>query len=468
MTEKIDFDVICVGSGPANLFAALELTKLCPGIRIAIFEKGSARTNRKTDSLTSGLGGAGTFSDGKLTMPNSEYPRSFNVGGQLASIIGENQFMDLVNYIDQTYVSFGGSTDLYPENAAEIKRLVEKAAISGLQLTPTRVRHFGSDIAPRIIANIAEELKKRGVMIFLESPAISLTKNNNIFSVETGGENAGLFRSRYIIAAPGREGAEWLTSQAEILGFEMQPRQTGVDIGVRVEVPAHILSPLTDYLYDPKIEYYPDPSEDKVRTFCVCPYGEVVVEKYENLLTTVNGHSFHNTELSQNTNFALLVSVNFTEPFKEPLEYARAISELVNKLSGGGVLVQRLGDLRKGKRSKPEKMARGLVRPSLLGATPGDLGFAIPHRHLVGILKMLETLDKLVPGVNGADTLLYGAEVKFYSNRVTTSPDLESTLEGFFVAGDGAGITRGLIQSSASGVIAARTIAERMKTGKKK
>ena len=458
--NTLDFDVIGIGSGPANLFAALELTKLRPDLEIALFEKGPDREERTEDNLISGLGGAGAFSDGKLTLPNPKYPRSLNIGGQLASIVGEKKYLELIEYVNRVYTEFGGRSDVYERDEEKIQELVDRASTFGLRIIPTRVRHFGSDLAPEIIGNIVQELGNKGVRIFLESPVESIKKEGNNFLVEAVGKTSGVFRTKYVIAAPGRGGAGWLTKQVEILDIEVQPRQTGVDIGIRVETHSHILKPLTDYLYDPKIKYFPKPFENETRTFCVCPYGEVLIEKYQGLFTTVNGHSLFEKHLSENTNFALLVSVNFTEPFSEPLTYAGAVSKLANIL-GKEILVQRLGDLRAGRRSNPEKIERGLVEPSLKEATPGDISFALPYRHLVNLLGTLEALDNIVPGINGDDTLLYGNEAKVYSSRIKTSPELEAR-ENFFVAGDGAGINRGLIQSSCSGIIVAQAIAKKI------
>lgn len=458
---RVDFDVIIVGSGPSGMFTALELSKLRPDLKIAIFEKGSFREERTENNLISGWGGAGAFSDGKLTLPNSRYPNSLNIGGQLSSFIGQEKFLELADYVNQIYTRFGGRANIYEEGKEQkIQQLVDKASTFGLRITPTRIRHFGSDLAPKITKNIKEELERKGVEIFLETPVKSIRKEDQRFLLKVGGKNPKAFKTQYVVAAPGREGAEWLVNQAKALGIEIEPRQSSVDIGVRVEVQDHILKPLTDLLYDPKIEFYPKPYEDKVRSFCMCPNGEVILEKYRGLLITVNGHSLYEKSLSENTNFALLVSVNFTEPFKEPIRYAGRISELANML-GGKVLVQRLGDLRAGRRSKPEKIARGLIEPTLKEATPGDLSFALPHRFLTSILGMLEVLDKIVPGVAGEDTLLYGNEVKFYSSRIKTINNFETTIPGFFVAGDGSGYTRGLMQSSMMGVIVARTIANK-------
>lgn len=452
--------VIIVGAGPAGLSAALELSKN-PNLEILIFDKGPHIKERTKDNLVSGLGGAGAFSDGKLTLPDPDYPKSLEVGGQLVSIIGQERYFELVDYVNgHIYTEFGGRPGVYEKDKKKIQELVDRASTFELRITPTRTRHFGSDLAPKIVKNIAKELKKRGVDIRLETPVKSIKKEGNRFSVRTGGKSAGLYKAKYVIAAPGRDGARWLTSQAELLGIEVLPREMYVDVGVRVEVPDQIFAPLTDCLYDVKIEYYPRPFDDRVRTFCVCLSGEVVAEKYRGLLTTVNGHSLYEKPLSKNTNFALLVSVKFDKPFKDPLKFARGVSERANELAGGEdrVLVQRLGDLRKGQRSTEERIAKGFVEPSLKEAVPGDITFAVPYRQMTDILGMLKALDKIAPGVNGEHTLLYAAEVKFYSSRIKTGEDFETSIPGFYVAGDGSGYTRGLMQSSMMGVIVAKSI----------
>ena len=452
--------VVIVGTGPTGLFAALELSKN-PNLEIIIFESGPHRKERTKDNLLSGLGGAGFFSDGKLTLPNPNFSESLEVGGKLTSIIGNERYLELVDYVNQVYTDFGGRAVIYEQGKDDkIQELVNRAFNFGLRVIPTRIRHFGSDLSPKIIENIVEELKRRGVQIYLETPVRSIRKEGKNYLVETTGKTGGVFKTKYVIVAPGRVGAEWLVNQAKDLEIEIEPRENYVDVGVRVEVPAHVMKPITEILYDAKIECYPKPFKERTRTFCMCPYGEVLVEEYQGLLLTVNGHSLYEKPLSKNTNFAILVSSRFTEPFKEPIKYGQRISELFNML-GGEVLVQRLGDLRVGKRSKKEKIKEWLVKPTLKEATPGDLSFAVPHRQMVCILEALARIDNLVPGVNGDETLLYGGEVKFYSNKIKTSPDLEAT-ENFFTGGDGAGISRGLLQSSISGVVIARSILNRV------
>lgn len=450
--------VVIVGTGPAGLFAALLLSE-CPDLQIVMYEKGSDLKDRSKDDLTSGVGGSGAFSDGKLTMPDPNYPRSLNVGGQLVSLIGEKEYLRLVDFTSSIYSHYGGKAEACESNSEKIKEIVDAGFKADLRIIPTRVRHFGSDLSPQIIMNIVGELRQRGVTIHVNTPVEIISSHGKKFMICSKLRKKE--ESDFVIAAPGRGGADWLARQAGHVGFEILPRETSLDIGVRVEVPASIFSHITQYLYDPKIEFYrPRPFEDKVRTFCVCPYGAVIVEKYGNLLTTVNGHSLYEKRLSENINFAVLVSMHFTEPFGEPLKYAEIVSRMANLL-GGTVLVQRLGDLRAGRRSKPERIAKGLVEPTLRDATPGDLSLALPYRHLTDILEMLQAMDRIIPGVAGDNTLLYGNEVKFYSSRVKTTNELEA-VENFFVGGDGSGVTRGLLQSSASGLIIARAILNRI------
>lgn len=469
--SSVDFEVVVIGSGPAGLFFALEYSKFYPDSKIAIFEKGPDRSERTKDNVTSGWGGAGAFSDGKLTMPNVKYPRSLEIGGNLASIIGEKKFLELVGYVNDFYTFFGGGQEIYEKNEEKVKELVEKASTCDLRLVPARVRHFGSDQAPEIVKNIKRELERRGVKIFLETPVKAFRKNGNKFSIKTAGTNPGLVRSRYLFVAPGRDGAEWLAEHAKKIGLTLL-QQTTVDIGVRVEVPYFVLKPVTDYLYDPK--FIIDKTEctgDKVRTFCVCPQGHVIIEKYRGILTTVNGHSFEKdiSRKSENTNFAVLVSANFDEPFKDPLMFGRHFAEQHNMLSGG-VMIQRLKDLTapEERRSKPERLKeiKDLITPTLKEAVPGDMGFAIPYRFMRSLLEMLKKMNNMVPGIWSKHTLLYAPEVKFYSNQLKASKDLETEIGGLFVGGDGAGLSRGILQASISGIVAARAILKKIEEKK--
>jgi uncharacterized FAD-dependent dehydrogenase len=318
------------------------------------------------------------------------------------------------------------------------------------------IRHLGTERSGDILGAMYLELVSRGVEVRTRTEvAHILTDDSTVVGVETvAGE---MLTAPYVIVAPGREGADWLTQLARDLKLTLSINP--VDIGVRVELPAHILAPLTDLLYEPKFQFFSSAFDDRVRTFCVCPYGEVVTE-WAGEVMTVNGHSYAHKK-TENTNFAVLVSKNFTEPFKEPISYGKYIARLANLLSGG-IMVQRLGDLRAGRRTTDQRLERCITRPTLTEATPGDLNLVLPYRYVVNILEMLDALDRVAPGVASRHTLLYGVEAKFYSSRLRVSRDLETEVHNLFAIGDGAGVTRGLVQASASGLLAARTILERI------
>jgi len=337
-----------------------------------------------------------------------------------------------------------------------VERLQKEAAKAGLRLVADPIRHMGTDRSAAILKAMRDELLSRGVTIRFRSEVTSiLTDNNHAVGVEL--KDGTQIHSTFIILAPGRDGAPWLLAKAKELDLTLG--RNPVDVGVRVELPATVLEPLTSVLYEPKLIYFTKAFDDQVRTFCVCPYGEVVTEWYGDVMT-VNGHSYANRR-TLNTNFALLVSKTFTEPFDNPIEYGKSIARLANLL-GDGVIVQRLYDLEQGRRSTPERMSRSVIRPTLSTATPGDLGLVFPYRHLANLLEMLKAMDQLTPGVYSRHTLLYGVEVKFYSSRLNLTPKMETRIENLFAVGDGAGVTRGVIQASASGVIAARAILERV------
>jgi uncharacterized FAD-dependent dehydrogenase len=455
------YDVIIVGAGPAGMFAALELSQHSD-MKILIVDKGPALEKRACPSfvnggkcleckpcrLVSGWGGAGAFSDGKLTL-------SPDVGGQLPEILGRDTTEELIRQVDQTWLQFGAPEKVYGTDQDVYERLAKQAARAGLQLVSAPIRHLGSDRAQGVVRAIREELERRGVHIRLRTEIRRLLTENSLavgVSTTKGEDILG----RYVIVAPGREGAPWLTERANELQLGLQ--NNPVDVGVRVEVPATVMAPLTDLVYEPKLLYYTKAFDDKVRTFCVCPYGEVVTE-YAGDVITVNGHSYADRRTA-NTNFALLVSKSFTEPFKEPIAYGKYIASLANLL-GGGIIVQRLGDLEQGRRSTPERLSRSIVTPTLRDASPGDLALVLPHRYVVDLLEMLKAMDDFIPGVYSRHTLLYGVEVKFYSSRLKLSACLETAVKNLFAAGDGAGITRGLVQASASGVWVAREILRR-------
>jgi len=451
------YDVVIVGAGPAGIFAALELVRGGFEGRVLVVEKGHAIEKRrcpardrgcvdcKVCDIMTGWGGAGAFSDGKLTLTTE-------VGGWLADYTGTEALEGLLEHADGVWVEFGATTEVTAPDAETVERLMHEATLAGMQLVPMRVRHIGTDKSPAVLAAMRVELERLGVEVRTDVAVERvLTADGHVTGVELAGGST--IEAATVIAAPGREGADWLAAEARRLGITLT--NNAVDIGVRVEVPAPVMERLTDPLYEAKLVYHSKQFGDRVRTFCMNPYGEVTTESYGGI-TTVNGHSFSDSRTA-NTNFAVLVSQTFTEPFHDPIAYGEEIAHLANLLSDG-VIVQRLGDLKVGRRSTPSRMAQSIVTPTMKGAVPGDLAFVLPYRHMVDLLEFLEALDKLAPGVNGPATLLYGVEVKFYSSRLAVGPDLQTAIAGLYAVGDGAGITRGLLQSSASGVVAARSV----------
>lgn len=442
------YDVLIIGAGPAGIFAALQLAR-AKDVSVCLVDKGPDIDQRvRKAELLSGWGGAGAFSDGKLTL-------SPEVGGQLINLMPEREVRRLLKYVDQMWVDYGGADRVYGTNEDEVATIAHQAQLAGMKLIHSEVRHLGTEMCPAILTRMRDALRER-VEVKMDSPVEEIVvSGGKVTGVKTA--DGKVIKADYVIAAPGRSGADWLNKEAHRLN--MSTSTNPVDVGVRVELPAAVMQSLTDIVYEPKLVYYSKSFDDKVRSFCVCPAGEVVIEKHDGV-TSVNGHSYAKKK-TPNTNFALLVSTSFTEPFHEPITYGRYIASLANLLSGG-VIVQRLGDLEAGRRSTPERIERGLTDPSLRAAVPGDLSFVLPYRHLSGILEMLHAMDKMAPGVASPHTLLYGVEVKFYSSRLQLTDKLETTTQNLFAIGDGAGITRGLMQSSASGVIAAREILHRL------
>jgi len=454
-----DYDVIVVGAGPAGLFASQELTS--QGYRVALMDKGrpldargcplkEGRSSRclhcRPCGVICGWGGAGAFSDGKLTL-TPEF------GGNLERYVGRQRLLSLLEEVDALWLKYGADAPVFEPEASFAGDVVRRGLVAGLQIIPARIRHIGTDKSKVVLGHLYEELATR-CDIFLGTEVASV--------LVEGGRARGIrlasgkeLRSRGVLVAPGREGAPWMERLAREVNLEVDALP--VDIGVRVEIPREWADPLTEEFYEVKALFNAPTFDDRVRTFCMCPGGEVVTEyQSDSQVLVVNGHSNRDTK-TENTNFALLVSTEFTKPFHDPNGYGTHIARLANML-GGGVLVQRLGDLKAGRRSTEERIRRGLVRPTLKDAEPGDLAFVLPHRHLTDLLEMIRALDSIIPGIDGPHTLLYGVEVKFYSLRLALDESLQSSIPGFFAAGDGAGVTRGVIQASASGLVAARSL----------
>ncbi len=451
------YDVIIIGAGPGGIFSAYELMKMRPDLKVAVYEAGYPLSKRKcpidgnkvkscirckTCAIMNGFGGAGAFSDGKYNITN-------DFGGTLYEHIGRQKALDLMRYVDKINVSHGGAgTQMYSTAGSSFKKLCMQ---NKLTLLDASVRHLGTDINYVVLQNLYEEMKEH-ISFFFETPVKSVLPVDGGFRVVY--EDGEAYAKKCIISV-GRSGSKWMESVCEAL--EIPTSSNRVDIGVRVEIPAVIFSHLTDQLYESKIVYRTEKFEDSVRTFCMNPNG-IVVNENTNGIVTVNGHSFEDPgKKTANTNFALLVSKHFSEPFKDSNGYGESIARLSNML-GGGVIVQRFGDLERGRRSNEKRIAEGTVQPTL-AATPGDLSLVLPKRILDGIIEMIYALDKIAPGTANDDTLLYGVEVKFYNMEVKLDENLESPCPGLYIIGDGSGVTHSLSHASASGVYVARRIA---------
>ncbi len=460
MTNK-DYDVIIIGAGPGGIFSAYELINKHSDLKIAVFEAGNELAKRKcpidgdkvksciqckTCAIMSGFGGAGAFSDGKYNITN-------DFGGTLYEYIGKKKAIELMKYVDKINVEHGGQEcKLYTTAGSHFKKLCIQ---NQLNLLDASVRHLGTDINYVVLQNIYNELKDK-VEWHFNTHINSVEKLEDGFKVEC---KKGEFTCKDCIISVGRSGSKWMEGVCDHLGIVTHSNR--VDIGVRVELPAVVFSHLTDELYESKIVYRTKNYEDAVRTFCMNPKGSVVNENTNGIIT-VNGHSYEDPEKqTENTNFALLVSKHFSEPFKDSNGYGESIARLSNML-GGGVIVQRFGDLVSGRRSNPKRIEEGLVEPTL-AATPGDLSLVLPKRILDGIIEMIYALDKIAPGTANPDTLLYGVEVKFYNMEVELDENLETVHKGLYVIGDGSGVTHSLSHASASGVYVAQKIIDEIK-----
>ena len=453
------YDVIIIGAGPGGIFSAYELMQKNKNLKIAVFDAGHSLEKRhcpidgdkvkncikcKTCAIMNGFGGAGAFSDGKYNITN-------DFGGTLYEYIGRKQAIDLMEYVDKINMSHGGEgTKMYSTAGTNLKKLCLQ---NKLKLLDASVRHLGTDINYIVLENLYNEMKDH-MDFFFDTPIEKIEiLDNGDYRVDTKDNS---YDCKKCVISVGRSGSKWMETVCNDLNIPTKSNR--VDIGVRVELPAVIFSHLTDELYESKIVYRTEKFEDNVRTFCMNPYG-IVVNENTNGIVTVNGHSYESADLrTENTNFALLVAKHFSEPFKDSNGYGESIARLSNML-GGGVIVQRFGDLVRGRRSNTKRIEEGLVTPTL-AATPGDLSLVLPKRILDGIIEMIYALDKIAPGTANDDTLLYGVEVKFYNMEVEIDEHLQSKYPGLYIIGDGSGVTHSLSHASASGVYVARHIAE--------
>lgn len=459
------YNVIIIGAGPSGIFCAYELKRRKPDIKVLMIEKGRSIGERqcpkrktkvcvgcKPCSITTGFAGAGAFSDGKLSL-------SPDVGGNLPEILGYEEASKLIHEADSIYLKFGADEKIYGiENQDAISDIRAKAIRANLKLIECPIRHLGTEEGYKIYTRLQQHLLDAGVEILFKTMVTDiLIEEGRAKGVVT--DTGEIYGAPEIVSGVGREGSEWFSNICK--GHHIETRNGTVDVGVRIEVRDEIMKELNEKLYEAKLVYYTPTFDDKVRVFCTNPSGEVAAEYYENGLAVVNGHAYKSKDMkTKNTNFAILVSKNFTEPFKSPIEYGKHIAQLGNMLSGGRILLQRYGDFKRGRRTTEERLMRNNITPTLKDAVPGDLSLVFPHRIMVAINEMLKALDKVTPGIASDETLLYGVEVKFYSNKVIVNDKFETNVRGLRAMGDGASVTRGLQQASANGLSVARAILE--------
>ncbi|WP_294539576.1 FAD-dependent protein [uncultured Gemmiger sp.] len=471
---QTQYDLIIVGAGPAGIFTALELLRKSSRskeLKILLIEKGKPVERRHCPkaevghcvnckpncAITTGFSGAGAFSDGKLSL-------SREVGGELPELIGEDFAQDLIDYTDKIYLEFGA--DPHVEGVyegAEIKEIRKRTIQAGLQLVDCPIRHLGTEKAQQLYLNIQNYLAAQGVEMWFETECDNILLDGDtcrgVVARKAGKPDAEAVRvtGRQVVIATGRRGADWLEKICAEHNIAHRPGT--VDIGVRVECRNEIMETINNVLYEGKLIGYPNPWKNKVRTFCQNPGGFVAQENYDNDLAVVNGHSYKDLK-SSNTNLAILVSHNFTEPFNQPIAYAQKVGELTNMLGAGHILVQRYGDILNGKRTWPQELARSNVRPTLKDAVAGDITAAMPYRAMVNIIEFIKMVDHVVPGFAAPETLLYSPELKFYSNKVRMDTDLETNVANLHCLGDSSGWTRGLMMASVMGVLMGRKLIE--------
>lgn len=457
------YDVIIIGAGPSGIFCAYELIENNPDMKILMVEKGRSIEKRncpkrktkvcvgcKPCSITTGFAGAGAFSDGKLSL-------SPDVGGTLPEILGYEKTIELLGASDSVYLKFGADKKVYGlEDYEAIEQIRTKAIRANLKLIECPIRHLGTEEGYKIYSRLQDHLLAKGIEIqFMTMVNDIIIKDGTAIGIVTDKDET--YYAPEIVSGIGREGSEWFSNICKEHGIET--KNGTVDVGVRVEVRDEIMKELNEKLYEAKLVYYTPTFDDKVRVFCTNPSGEVATEYYDGGLAVVNGHAYKSQDMkTKNTNFALLVSKNFTEPFKSPIEYGKHIAQLGNMLCDGRILLQRYGDFRRGRRTTTERLMRNNITPTLKDAVPGDLSLVFPHRIMVALDEMIQALDKVTPGMASDETLLYGVEVKFYSNKVVVNQDFETNVRGLRAMGDGASVTRGLQQASANGISVARSI----------
>ncbi|NOY11239.1 MAG: NAD(P)/FAD-dependent oxidoreductase [Archaeoglobi archaeon] len=463
------YDVIIIGAGPGGLFAAY---KLAGKLSVAVFEMGRAIERRKCPSdlsesfclkcdpcnVTAGVGGAGGLSDGKLNYVHPQFPESFTVGGDFLGLVDEDYLVEKMEEVDRIFLEHGAPDELYGDNVDELLALMRKANSAGIEFVPLRQRHVGSDELPKVIRSMQNYLTGNGIEIFTNTTVVDIKPDEKKVVTEDGKE----YHYDYLIIGVGRGGAEWLEKWVKEYGFAVSKEAKAIDVGVRVEVPATIMDEITSIIYDPKLRITTKKHDDYMRTFCTCPRGWVIREDYGEF-SLVNGHS-KAKEKTNNSNFALLGHYVFTEPFDMPNEWGRDLAKITTKLGGGNPLVQRLKDLRLGRRSTEMRIKNNrLLKPTLKTAVPGDISLAYPGRVVDDIIDALEQLDKVIPGVADDSTLLYAPEIKFYSLKLEISPEMETNIPGIYAIGDGAGISRGIVGAAVTGLIAAESILRRVK-----
>lgn len=469
-----NYDVVVVGAGPAGIMACYELYLKQPELKVLLIDKGQDVMNRHCPikekkikscpiiknnepgclpacSITAGFGGAGAYSDGKFNI-TSEF------GGWLTDYLSTDEVEDIIQYVDNLYLKHGATKEITDPTTDKVKEIEHRGYAVGLKLLRAKVRHLGTEENLRIMTEMSTKLKEHIDMLFKTAVKEVLVEDNRAKGVIL--ENGEVINAKKVVLAPGRDGSAWLTKVLKKHGLELYNNQ--VDIGVRVETSNIVMEEINNNLYEGKFIYNTSVGT-KVRTFCSNPSGHVVIENHSGTMLA-NGHAYHDPKLgSKNTNFALLVSHTFSEPFNEPNEFAHEVSRLANKLSNGSVMVQRYGDIKRGRRTTEKRLKEGYTVPTLKEAVPGDLGLVLPYNTMKSIIEMIEALDKVTPGIANEHTLLYGVEAKFYSARPKVREGFECEIDDLYVAGDGAGLTRGLAQAGANGIIVARYIIDHIK-----